>query len=458
MRQKTTEHYSPRATLAALGTQLQHLKLFAPIEQNVQIKQKTVKHAPAEKLKDAFIAILAGAHGLAEINTRVRSDEALQRAFGRTGCAEQSVVQRTLDACTQENVRQMQHAIDTIFRTHSSAFRHDYRVNFLLLDIDMTGRPCGPKAALSKKGYFSKDGIRYGRQVGRVAATDYGEVVVDRLFAGNVQLTTALRPLVEALEQTLELNNERRSRTILRVDAGGGSLGDVNWCLERGYQLHGKDISGSRAKAWSSTVHEWHTDPQHPDRQMGWVVPLDTPDYVRPVRRLAIRWRKRNGHFKHAMLVSTLTPRDVLQLLNQPAENINQPASVALAYAQFYDQRGGAVEIEIKESKQGIGLTKRRKKQGDAQQMVVLLSSLAHNVLVWAKRRLSAKAPQLARLGLLRLVRDLLHISGQVELDQRSKMVVRIALNRAAPLAGVFVNAWRDTLLGKHVAISLRES
>jgi hypothetical protein len=32
---------------------------------------------------DGFITMLAGAHGLVEINTRLRSDPALQAAFGR---------------------------------------------------------------------------------------------------------------------------------------------------------------------------------------------------------------------------------------------------------------------------------------------------------------------------------------------------------------------------------------
>ena len=77
-------------------------------------------------------------------------------------------------------------------------------------------------------------GIRYGRQLGRVAATRYEEVVVDRLYPGNVHLTEALRPLVLATERTLELNEESRKRTLLRIDAGGGSLDDVNWCLDRG--------------------------------------------------------------------------------------------------------------------------------------------------------------------------------------------------------------------------------
>ena len=57
----------------------------------MKIRQKTVKYSPVQKLMDGLITILAGAHGLSEINTRLRSDPALQRAFGRTGCAEQSV-------------------------------------------------------------------------------------------------------------------------------------------------------------------------------------------------------------------------------------------------------------------------------------------------------------------------------------------------------------------------------
>ncbi len=134
-----TQHYSPRATLAALGIKVRSLKFFDTIAEHVRIPQKTVRHTPLEKLTDAFIAMLSGAHGLSEINTRVRSDPAMQRAFGRTSCAEQSVVQETLDACTEENIRQMEQAVDIIFRAHSRAFRHNYEEGLQLLDADMTG-------------------------------------------------------------------------------------------------------------------------------------------------------------------------------------------------------------------------------------------------------------------------------------------------------------------------------
>ena len=121
-----TYQSTPQATLVALGLKVQQLDLFRPIRERVQIKQKTVRYTPIDKLYDAWIAILAGAQGLVEVNTRLRSDPALQAAFGRTACAEQSVIQATLDACDDTTVQHMEQALTTIFQQHSQAFRHDY--------------------------------------------------------------------------------------------------------------------------------------------------------------------------------------------------------------------------------------------------------------------------------------------------------------------------------------------
>ena len=457
MSKLTSQHFSPRASLCALGPKIRSLKLFETISKHVFIKQKTIKHKPVDKLFDAFIAILAGAHGLCEINTRLRSDPALQRAFGRCACAEQSVVQETLNACTETNVSQMRQAFNEILRQYSRAFSHNYRRAWQLLDIDLTGLPCGRKAELSHKGYFSKAGIRYGRQLGRVVATLYQEVIVDQLYSGNALLSHALRPLIIAAEEVLGLNEYKRSRTILRLDAGGGSLDDVNWMLERGYQLHGKDRSAARAASWASTVKQWYDDPHHPLRQMGWAEPLTTPDYVRPVRRIVIRWMKNNGQRAYAMLISTLEPRDVMSLIGVPLGKLQDQQLVASAYAEFYDKRGGAVEIEFKEDKQGFGLTKRNKKRAQAQQMVMLLNSLAHNVLVWVQKWLDDEVPKLANFGTLRLVRDVLSVSGKVEFDSKASKLKRIVLNRAAPIISKLLTAFRSLLLHQHVVIILGE-
>src|SRR5260370_40642069 len=88
----TTKQFSSCASLAAIGLKLRELKVFHPIEQTVQIVQKTILDRPSDKLYDALISILAGAPGLVEINTRLPADVGLPRAFGHTRCAEQSVV------------------------------------------------------------------------------------------------------------------------------------------------------------------------------------------------------------------------------------------------------------------------------------------------------------------------------------------------------------------------------
>src|SRR6266536_297391 len=152
----------------------------------------------------------------------------------------------------------------------------------------MSGMPCGPKAAFASKGYFAKQRNRRGRQWGRVLATRYEEVVVDRLFDGKTQLNKALQPLMQAAEQTLALDERQRERTLVRLDAGGGSVDDVNWLLGQGYQVHGKDYSSARAQRLAASVQYWVDDPKVEGRQVGWVR-LPATEYVRPVRRIAVR-------------------------------------------------------------------------------------------------------------------------------------------------------------------------
>ncbi len=450
----TTKQFTSCASLAAIGLKLRERKLFHPIEKSVQIAQKTIKDRPSDKLYDAFISILAGAHGLVEINTRLRADVALQRAFGRSRCAEQSVVQDTLNACTTENVEQMQQAMDTIYRQHSQGFEHDYQASLQVLDVDMSGLPCGPKAAFATKGYEASQRNRRGRQLGGVLASHSGEIVVDRLFDGKTQLTRALQPLILAAEETLQLDEHKRRRTIVRVDAGGGSLDDVNWLLARGYLVHGKDYSGQQAKRLAQSVQDWYVDPHQPEREFGWVT--ETTDvYVRPVTRSAVRCRQQTGKFAYGVLISALSAQQVLTLTGQSLSLLDDPAAVLLAYVSFYDQRGGGIETSFKGDKQGLGIGKRSKKRFAAQQMLMLLGSLAHNVIVWARHWLAS--PTLRHYGMVRMVRDVFHISGFL-LTDASGQVAQIVLNQAAPLAPALVDPLRQLLAGAHMAVNLGQT
>jgi len=459
-------HYSPRATLVAVGAQVRRWRLFNPIRQGVQIHQKTIKHTPWDKLYDGFIALLAGAQGLVEINKRVRCDPALQAAFGRDACAEQSVVQDTLDACSADNVAQMEAAVGAIYRQRSRAYRHRYSYAWQVLDVDMTGQPCGKKAEFASKGYFPGERNRRGRQVGRVLATLYQEIVVDRLFAGTTQLAAAFIPLLKAAEQALGLAGDeageeaqaaaKRARTILRMDAGGGSVEDVNWALERGYQVHCKDYSGTRAQSLAQSVTHWVDDPKVAGRQVGWVT-QEATEYVRAVRRIAVRCRKANGQWGSGVLLSTVEEADVLALSGHSRKRRHDADAVLLAYVYFYDQRGGGVETSFKEDKQGLGMGQRNKKRFEAQQMVTQLQALAHNVIVWTRCELAARWPQLQGYGIKRLVRDVFCVSGLVVWDAGGRLV-RIVLNGHDPWAKKLLPALQNLSALQHVALTSDET
>ncbi len=146
-----------------------------------------------------------------------------------------------------------------------------------------------------------------------------------------------------------------------------------------------------------------------------------------------------------------------MQLLQQPVDRVKDQRAVAAAYAKLYDLRGGAVEIEFKEDKQGFGMTKRSKKKFAAQQMVMLLGQLAHNVVVWARQWLSQSDAKLARFGVLRLVRDVFSTSGFIEFaaDGGIKAVV---LNHAAPAARRSMEALRTLLQTNRIRVRLGET
>lgn len=84
----------------------------------------------------------------------------------------------------------------------------------------------------------------------------------------------------------------------------------------------------------------------------------------------------------------------------------------------------------------------------------MLVGSLAHNVLVWARGWLSAVDPSLAEYGVLRLVRDVLTTSGFVKVD-KTKTIKRIVLNQAAPLARRYAEALKMILKPQSVGVGM---
>ena len=446
--------YSPRASLAMVGMSIQQMGIWEMIGRQVTIQQKTVTHSPLQKLQDAFINIMAGGQGIVEVNQRVKPDASLSAAFGREQCADQSGVSATLNACQAENVEQMRQAMAAIYRRYGAGYCHDYGRCCQLLDVDMSGLSAGRQGEGVEKGYFAKQKNKRGRQLGRVYASLYDEIVCERLYRGKTQLNRSLLELVVAAEAVLNLNAGFRKQTILRLDGGGGNDDDINWLLQRGYRLLVKVTHWKRVAKLAATVADWQTDPQDPRRQAGWVP--DPFAYDQPTRQLAVRCQDKKGKWHTTILVFTLDDIQLQSLTQQgrrPFPAIIPPIWLAV-YA--YDLRGGAVETAFKGSKQGLAITKRNKKSFHAQEMLLLLGQLAYNLTGWVRDGLASCQAKLRQFGMLRMVRDAFHIAGFLSFDAHGR-IVQISLNQAHDLAASFITAFASFLARDGTVANLRQ-
>jgi hypothetical protein len=431
--------FSTHGSLILVGRYIQAQAIWEQIEKHVKIPQKTIVHRPIDKLKDAFINILAGGNGITEINTRVRPDENLQRAFGRQGCAEQSGVSTTLNRSTQESIQQMREAMKEIYQRHGQAIRHNYRKTNMLLDIDMTGMPAGRQGEGVSKGFFSGSKNRRGRQLGRITATEYKEVVIDKLYPGKVQLERSFQTLVLMAEEILLLTSQKRKGVILRADGGGGRDADIDWALERGYSILTKVHNWKRAHKLAQTVITWTPDPHDRSREYGWV---ETPHaYRHETKQVVLRKLNKRGEWQYRALVTNLPIEEIFSLARRPLPHRPTVHETAFAIVRAYDFRGGGVETSIKECKQGLGITKRNKKNFHAQELLVLLAQLAYNLIVWLRNLMAVHVPFWLQFGIQRMVRDAFSIPGKLVLDAQGH-ILELSLNEKHPLSTRFVRAF----------------
>ena len=73
------------APLGILGYCLTRTAFLAPVFADLALPIKEVDHAPEAKLVDVLASILAGCRAIYQVNTRIRPDLALARAWGGSG-------------------------------------------------------------------------------------------------------------------------------------------------------------------------------------------------------------------------------------------------------------------------------------------------------------------------------------------------------------------------------------
>jgi hypothetical protein len=201
---KHTTMTTGRASLCALGEYLRRPCFFAPVREQVQIGQKTVRYRPMDKLLDALSGILCGAKTIAQHNLTIRTDRAVQRAFGRTGCAEQSTIARTLRACTAENVAQLEKVSWYYLKRYGVTPHHRFHDTRLWVDIDLTPMPMGAKAEGSERTGMGRNRSKtVGKPSGSRRASS-GRSSMQRCSAGKRPLSRHSKGLSRRWKRTWE--------------------------------------------------------------------------------------------------------------------------------------------------------------------------------------------------------------------------------------------------------------
>jgi len=465
---------SPHASLCALAPLIESRGIFDHIHQSVKIPQKKLNYRPSDKLVFVIIGIVSGCEVVFDLNRKLRVDRLLLRAFGYQRCADQSVIQQTLTASTDENVVQLEAALKTIWDESNLTIslleeaKSEERVE--TIDIDLSGMPASKKAEGSTKGYFAGKKNVYGRQLARILVCKTQEIVAERLYPGNMTSCKVFKAVVEKMEHTLSLTTEKERKLIrLRLDGGFGTDENINFALWRGYHLLTKLYSGKRARALAKSVCEWvdiSPGPDNRSRQAGWV--SKPHRYAKKTRQLAIRMpRKKGAGYQYSVLVTTDMHSDIQVTVDD------------------YDGRSGVPESTFCQDNQGLGMRKRRKRGFVAQQMLALLNQLAHNLIRWLQRwltkaldRMSSEPPsrdngqklngdsasseaQLAvktlnEFGMKRFVCQVLCLSGKVTMKKGK--VLRVSLNPLYPLINRITTAFDALLKPYEITVSLDET
>ena len=251
----------------------------------------------------------------------------------------------------------------------------------------------------------------YGRQLARVEAPQYHETVFSRLYPGTQDSGPTYMPILDTLETSLLLSQAQKQHTLLRSDAGFGSDANVNHALTAAWQVLGKGKGGRRPQAYAQQVAAEHWQDLGHRR---WVAPARAPlTYVRPTQHLVLRWQTSDGQTKYSTVVCSVLTWTLAEVI------------------AHYDDRG-ACETEIQADKGGLKLERRRKKQLAAQEALILLTDVTHNLLAWATQWMFG-GEALAAFGPTRFTEDVLCLPGRLLFEKQRLREVQ--LNQLHPHA-----------------------
>ena len=246
----------------------------------------------------------------------------------------------------------------------------------------------------------------------RVSAPTYHETLLSVLYPGGQSGSATFKSAAREVQTAYAWSRAQCPQIIWRTDGGLGTDDNINWALTHDYQVLMKGYNGKRATALARqiTAKDWHAL-----RADKWVAQV--PQAIRYARRtqtLLLRWQTpHTQEMKYATLIHSL--------LDTAWQTI----------PDLFDDRG-AMETEIKADKSGLLLPRRRKRRFAAQEALILLTDLAHNLLAWTQGWMFNQS-RFANIGPFALVNDVLCVPGEIVF--KGDKLHMVALRESHPYA-----------------------
>ena len=197
----------------------------------------------------------------------MRVDPAVQRAFGRTGCAEQSPIARTLYACTAETVDQRDRVSWYDLQRYGQTPPHRFAERLFWVDVDGTPLPMGAQAEGSERPWMGRNRSQTGRTTLRCTASHDREMLHETLLRGKASAVPACKTALGELATPLSWTRERRQRIGLRLDGGFGTPELLHWARSRGDQVVAKISHSGRVRKLRQALGPWQP-PSRPGREI----------------------------------------------------------------------------------------------------------------------------------------------------------------------------------------------
>lgn len=126
----------------------------------------------------------------------------------------------------KQDVADLQAALAELFCSYSQSRQHDFRRDWLVLDLDLSPLPASKQAQGSERGYMGRSRSKTGRKLVRVRAADTQEIVWETVITGRrVESLPILQEAISGMESRLGLQGndartlKNRARTEIREDS-----------------------------------------------------------------------------------------------------------------------------------------------------------------------------------------------------------------------------------------------